>query len=129
MFGHDLFLIKQANLVIVNAEVPIGIGTAQEMILARYFRKPVVSISPRGTFYSPFKEKVNGKEVNNWRHPFLNTLSDWIVEDVKEIKPILMEKLKNKKIPKWKSFIKRAIEYYLKEYFPRDIKTQKMLKI
>jgi hypothetical protein len=127
VFGHDLFLIKQADLVFINAELPVGLGTAQEMIIAKYFQKPIISISPRGSYYSPLNSRINGRKASGWRHPFLNTLSDWIIRDIKELKPILERKLKNKKIPQWKSFIKKAIEYYLKQYFPKDKKTQKML--
>jgi hypothetical protein len=127
VFGHDLFLIKQADLVIVNAEFAVGLGTAQEMIIAKYFQKPIVSISPRGSYYSPSKTKINSRKISGWRHPFLNILSDRVIEDIKEFKTILGRKLKNKKILPWESFIKKAIEYYLKQYFQKDKKTQEML--
>jgi len=127
IFGHDLFLIKESDLMLVNAEIPIGLGTAQEMVIAKYFQKPVVSVSPRGSYYSPFKEKINGQKVSNWRHPFLYVFSDWILEDVKEIKYVLTEKLKNKKMQKWKTFMSRPIQYYLRKCFSEDIKTKEML--
>jgi len=128
IFGHDLFLIKESDLMLVNAEIPIGLGTAQEMVIAKYFQKPVVSVSPRGSYYSPFEEKINGQRVSNWRHPFLYVFSDWIVEDIKEIEYVLTEKLKSKKMQKWKTFITRPIQYYLRKYFSKDIKTQEMFE-
>lgn len=129
VFGHDLFLIKQADLILVNAEIKLGLGTAQEMIIAKYFQKPIVTISPRGSYYSPITTSINGKEVNKWRHPFLATISDWIVQDFEDLKPIMVSKLKGKKIPPWKAFVKETIRYYLEQYFPRDKKTQKLFKV
>ena len=127
VFGHDLFLIKQADLVMVNAEIPVGLGTAQEMIIAKYFQKPIVVVSPKGSYYSPTVTEINGKVVEKWHHPFLATLSDWIIEDVKDLKPILW-KFRKRKIPKWRIFVEKSIRYYLKYYFPKDKKTHQMLR-
>ena len=35
--GHDLWMIKHADIIVVNAPAKIGAGTAQEMVLAKYF--------------------------------------------------------------------------------------------
>ena len=128
VFGHDLFLIKQADLILINAEISVGLGTAQEMIIAKYFQKPVVAVSPRGSYYSPTATSINGKKVKKWYHPFLVAISDWIIEDIKEIKHILEGGLKKKKIIPWSIFVKRNIDYYLKQYFSKDNKTQELLK-
>lgn len=127
VFGHDLFLIRQADLMLVNAEMPVGLGTAQEMVIAKYFQKPIITVSPGGSYYSPAVTKINGKNVKNWHHPFLAILSDQIIEDVQELKPILI-KLKGERIPKWKTFVEKSIKYYLTHYFSKDRKTQEILK-
>src|SRR5687768_4749818 len=49
--GHDLWLIKQANIVIVDAKKKIGAGTAQEMVIGKYYKKPVISVIPKDTHY------------------------------------------------------------------------------
>jgi len=128
VFGHDLFLIKQADLILVNAETHIGLGTAQEMIIAKYFQKPVVAVSPKASYYSPTKTNINGKKVKKWHHPFLAAVSDWIIEDIKELEPILKGKLTKRKVISWSTFVKKNIDYYLKHYFSKDNKTQGLLK-
>lgn len=128
VFGHDLFLIKQADLILANAETRVGLGTAQEMIIAKYFQKPIVVVSPKDSYYSPTKTSINGKKVKKWHHPFLAAISDWIIEDIEELEPVLEGKLKRKKVIPWKTFIEKTIGYYLKQCFPKDKKTKEMLK-
>ncbi len=118
VFGHDLFLIKKADLVVVNAEVPVGLGTAQEIIIAKYFRKPIIVVSPKGSYYS----------LSEGHHPFLATISDLIIEDIKDLKSITIKEIKRKKIPGLKVFIETSIKYYFTHYFPKDRKTQEILR-
>src|SRR6476620_9613307 len=49
--GHDLWLIQQADIILVSVPEKIGAGTAQEMVLAKYFNKPVVTILPKDTHH------------------------------------------------------------------------------
>lgn len=128
IFGHDLFLIKQVDLVLVNAEISVGLGTAQEMIIAKYFQKPIITVSPRGSYYSPVATKINGKKVKKWHHPFLAAVSDWIIDDIKDIESILGGVFEKRKTPKWEVFVEEAIQYYLKDYFPKDKKTLEMIE-
>jgi Phosphoribosyl transferase domain len=39
VFGHDCYLIREADAVLVNAYAKLGVGTAQEMLIAKHFRK------------------------------------------------------------------------------------------
>src|SRR3989344_193717 len=47
VFGHDSYLIKSSDIIIVNAEAKLGAGTSQEMIIAKYFSKPVITVLPK----------------------------------------------------------------------------------
>lgn len=51
LFGHDANLVKISDIVIVNAESKIGAGTAQEMVIAKYFSRPVITILPQDTHH------------------------------------------------------------------------------
>ena len=89
--GQDCRHIKESSLVIVNAEEKLGVGTAQELVIAKYFKKPVISVLPKNTHHRRSNVVFHGKVVEDWIHPFIYTFSDFVVENVNEI-----EKIKDK---------------------------------
>ena len=87
--GKDSRSIKHSDFVIVNAEERLGVGTAHEMIIAKYFNKPVVTVLPKNSYHRrPNVVFQNKYKVEDWMHPFLHTFSDFIVEQVEGIKDI-----------------------------------------
>lgn len=90
--GKDSRSIKHSDLVIVNAKERLGVGTAQEMVIAKYFKKPVITVLPKNSYNRRANVVFQGKyRVEDWMHPFLHTFSDFIVESPEEI-----DKIKNK---------------------------------
>lgn len=83
--GHDCNLIRHCDLIIVNAETKLGVGTAQEMLVAKYFRKYVVSIIPNNSHYSRENLNMHGNIIEKWIHPFMNISSDLVVSSLKEL--------------------------------------------
>lgn len=104
-FGH----IKRASLIIINAEEKIGAGTAMEMVAAKYFKKPVITVLPRDTHHRRSNVVFNEKIVEDWIHPFIWHFSDFIVESVDEVEKI-KEQLETIEI-KGISIIDEAIDY------------------
>lgn len=87
--GKDSRSIKYSDLVIVNAEEKLGVGTAHEMIIAKYFNKPVITVIPKNSYHRrPNVVFQNKYKVEDWMHPFIHTFSDFIVEQVADIKAI-----------------------------------------
>ena len=87
--GKDSRSVKYADLVIINAEERLGVGTAHEMIIAKYFKKPVITVLPKNTYHRRPNVTFQGKyQVEDWMHPFVHTFSDFIVESPKEIASI-----------------------------------------
>lgn len=80
--GHDLWMIKNADIIIVNAPAKIGAGTAQEMVLAKYFKKPVISVVPKNSHHRRSNVVFHGVEIVDWVHPFIDVSSDFIAEDI-----------------------------------------------
>ena len=80
--GHDLWLIKHADIVIVNAISKIGAGTAQEMVLAKKFKKPLIAIIPKNTHHRKTDIIFHRTKIKDWIHPFLHLSADVIVEDI-----------------------------------------------
>ncbi len=82
--GHDLWTVKNADVVIVDAREKIGAGTAQEMLMAKYFKKPLIAIIPPDTHHRRSNVTFNGVLIKDWVHPFLEVTSDHIVSDIDE---------------------------------------------
>jgi len=80
--GHDLNMVKSADLIIVDAQKKIGAGTAQEIVMAKYFKKPVVSVIPPETHYRRSNVVFDGELMEEYFHPFLKVSSDYVADSV-----------------------------------------------
>ncbi|HWY79681.1 MAG TPA: hypothetical protein VNW29_04965 [Candidatus Sulfotelmatobacter sp.] len=83
--GHDLWLIKHADIVIVHAISKIGAGTAQEMVIAKIFKKPVISVIPKDTHHRKSNIVFHETLIKDWIHPFLDVSSDAVVQNIDEV--------------------------------------------
>lgn len=86
--GKDCVDIAESSLVVVNAEQKLGAGTAQELVIAKYYKKPVVTILPKGTPHRRTNILFRGQRIDDWIHPFIFAFSDFIIEDIAEIRTI-----------------------------------------
>jgi len=109
VFGFDCAHIKESDLIIINAEDRLGVGTSQEMVIAKYFKKPVITVLPKQTHHRRKDVVFNGKNIDDWIHPFVFAFSDFIIEDINKIADI-KDKIFNSKI-KDISVIEQAIKY------------------
>lgn len=90
--GKDSRSIKISDLVVVNCEDRLGAGTAMELVIAKYLKKPVVTVIPKDTYHRRSNLQFNGVLVQDWAHPFVKAFSDFVldkVEDVAEIKELI----------------------------------------
>lgn len=107
--GNDCRHIKNCDLVIINAENQIGAGTSQEMIIAKYFTKPVISVIPKNTYHRRPNITIHNQLIADWIHPFLFTFSDFVIEKIEEVE-IIKDTLFKTKI-KDISIIDTAVTY------------------
>jgi len=112
VFGADCKHIKDCLFVVVNARQKLGVGTAQEMVVAKYFKKPLVVVLPKDTHHRRSNIEFNGKFIEDWIHPFIFAFADYIIEDIEEIGKIHGEILT--KEPKDISVIDEGIGYMTK---------------
>ncbi len=117
LVGHDAYLVKTADIIIVNCKEKLGAGTAQEIVIAKYYARPVITILPKGTHHRRTNIVFDGKLIDDWVHPFILTLSDLVVENVDDCVGWLNEFSKNPKSKNIKdiSIIDEAIDSYLDE--------------
>jgi hypothetical protein len=89
-FGCDLYLVASSNVVLVDARTAKGIGVGAEMMFAVSRGIPVISWVPRETHYRrKTVEDVFGEDLSDWLHPFINGLSDYVVDSLEEAAALL----------------------------------------
>jgi hypothetical protein len=93
--GHDLAQIKRADVCVVDAQAKIGAGTAQEMVIAKYFKKPLVVVIPKGTHHRKSDVTFHGVTIEDWVHPFLYISSDYVAESIEDAANWLKEYAKS----------------------------------
>lgn len=116
VFGLNAWMVKNADLTIVYGENKIGIGTAQEALMAKYFGKPVIFYCPKNS-YNRRDIIHDGKEVADWIHPFVQATADAIIETIEELPQSITELRDIKDI----SIIDDAI-IYVEENYPEVTK-------
>jgi len=62
-FGRDIEMIKQSNAIVMDGTVRMGAGTAQEILIAKYYNKPVILVCPKNSHYDRIIEVQNGKNT------------------------------------------------------------------
>ena len=92
--GADCWNIQQSDIVVINAEEKMGAGTAMEMVVAKYFTKPVITVLPKDTHHRKTNLHFEGKLVEDWIHPFIDTFSDVVIEDIKNFS-VALDKVKD----------------------------------
>src|SRR3989338_10455224 len=66
IFGRDCFMIKSADIIIVNLTDDISVGGSQEMLIAKYYHKPLIGIAPKEGKFFKSKKDILGKIYNDW---------------------------------------------------------------
>ncbi|MBS0654089.1 MAG: hypothetical protein JSR39_11260 [Verrucomicrobia bacterium] len=84
VFGRDMLQVFSSDIVFVDARHRRGLGVGAEMMWAKVNRIPVVTLAPKDTHYSKTKTSLLGVEVEKWVHPFVESLSDHIAEDLSD---------------------------------------------
>ena len=112
--GHDLATIKNADICIVDARSKIGAGTAQEMVIAKHLRKPVVAVIPKGTHHRKTGVTFHGVTMEEWIHPFLYISSDYVAESIEDAAQWVARFIESKQTQPIKdmSVFEEAIEHY-----------------
>lgn len=91
VFGSDTHMISQVDVVIVYLTDDISVGGSQEILIAKYYAKPVIALAPPGGRFNLKSKKVGNEIIKNYKHPFVYTTCDIVCDDI----PAVAEALKN----------------------------------
>ncbi|MGB0757815.1 MAG: hypothetical protein ACPGO5_05185 [Patescibacteria group bacterium] len=122
IFGRDCYMIKNADVVIVHLTDDISVGGSQEMLIAKYYKKPLIGIAPKGGKFNKAIKVIQGKEYKNWIHPFVSVPCDGVVEDVKSAGKFIKHHFINKdsKVVPDITLIEDSVAYYMKHFHKYD---------
>ena len=118
--GRDCFMIKSADLVIVNLTDDISVGGSQEMLIAKHYRKPLVGIAPKGGKFNKPEKEILGKVYKDWIHPFVLIPCDRVVVDIDGVIKFIHEYFPEQNKVKDLSILDDAQTYYEREHHHLD---------
>lgn len=121
IFGRDCFMIKSSDFVIVNLTDDISVGGSQEMLIAKYYKKPLVGIAPKGGKFYKEEKEILGRVYKNWKHAFVAVPCDVVVENIEEVAKFVKDFFaREEKNVKDMTVIDDAETYYVKNYLEDD---------
>jgi len=109
--GKDYFLIKESDVVIVNLTDDISVGGSQEMLIAKYYKKPLIGIAPKGGKFNKTEKEILGKIYKYYIDPFVSVSCDRVGENLEQVAGFLKEFFSPDKI-KSISILDDSLEYY-----------------
>jgi hypothetical protein len=119
-FGRDMYQIKTADFVVVDARERRGIGIGVEMIAAKYFRTPLVVILPSNSHYKKDKLTYRGATVEDYIHPHIFALADKIVDDFSVVGKTLVSMYEDRYENSSMVRVDEAVQAYINRVMPED---------
>lgn len=126
VFGGDVYLISQSEVVVVFLTDDVGLGASQEILIAKYYDKPVIGLAPKGGKFNGRTKKIGNIEIKDYKHPFVFSTCDVVCGDVQEVAKAL--KNLNKIEPMGIDLLDKAAQKYEKEILPEDDYIKKIIK-
>lgn len=114
IFGADSYLISQCDAVVVYLSDDISVGGSQEILIAKYFNKPVIGLAPKGGKFNGSRKEHFGEVVNDFKDPFVFTTCDIVCENIEDVAKVLANvgEIATKGI----GLIDEATKHYLSQY-------------
>jgi len=121
VFGRDMLQVFCSDIVFVDARERRGLGVGAEMMWAKLHKLPVITLAPKNLHYHKSDTTLLGVPVKDWIHPFVESLSDAIVENLHEGVASIESFLSNTPLPiKDIAYIESAMHHYRATQFHSD---------
>jgi len=125
-FGADIFMIRNSDVVVVYLSDDISVGGSQEILIAKYFKLPVIGLAPLGGKFNHKNKEIFGQVVKDYKHPFVYATCDVVCDDIKGVAKALKELDKIK--PKTIKIVEDLSDKYAKEQWKSDPYLSKLIK-
>jgi len=121
VFGRDMVQVFSSQVVLVDAREKRGLGVGAEMMWAKINRIPVIAWAPKNSHYRKDETTLLGVRVEQFVHPFVDSLSDALVESLEEASHWIRMHFSSHPQPvKGIEEIGAAMEHYKTTQFHRD---------
>ncbi|MFH1433735.1 MAG: hypothetical protein ABIG32_02485, partial [Candidatus Uhrbacteria bacterium] len=100
----------------------ISVGGSQEMLIAKYYEKPLIGIAPVGGKFRKPEKEIYGNTYLDYTDPFVFMSCDRIVEDIDELASVIQGIDSVKKI----DLLDEAARYYKESFYADDELVQKL---
>lgn len=91
IFAKDCRLIADADVLIVYLSDDISVGGAQEILIARYLKRPVIGLAPRGGKFNGATREMFGQTITNYQDPFVFTTCDFVCDSIEAVAQTLQK--------------------------------------
>jgi hypothetical protein len=120
LFGRDIYGVKIADVVVVDARQKRGLGVGIEMVAAKMYDKPLIAAVPQGSHYRQDDVALTGGVVSEYVHPHIRGLCDEVVGDFEAAGRWLAEYLDRRPEVKGKDALDTAVLYYMERLHSSD---------
>lgn len=128
VFGRDMLQVFCSDVVFVDARDRRGLGVGAEMMWAKLNKIPVITWAPKDSHYHKSHTTILGVPVENFIHPFVEALSDKIVENLDEGANWIQSLFTDSSIQiKGIEHIEHAMQYYTTHQLELDQPMQALL--
>src|SRR3990172_28392 len=121
VFGRDMTQVYCSDIVFVDARNRLGLGVGAEMMWAKFHKIPLITLAPKDTHYNKSKTTLLDVAVENWVHPFVESLSDVIVDNLSDgamwVRKMIRETSQGIKDV---AYIQSAMQHYRDTQLPHD---------
>lgn len=93
IFTKNCRQIRDCDVVIAYLSDDIGVGGAQEILIARYLHKPVIGLAPRGGKFNGAKREMFGRLIKDYKDPFVFTTCDIVCDTIEAVAKTLKDPL------------------------------------
>ncbi len=129
VFGRDMLMVYCSDFVIVDARQRRGLGVGSEMMWAKVNRIPVIAYAPSDSHYRMSRASILGVEVENWVHPFVESLSDCIATTLSEAAAWIQDYISGKLIKiKGMESMHEAMALYCSTQYACDLPMQELVE-
>jgi len=92
--------IGQCDVLIAYLSDDISVGGSQEILIAKYLKKPVIGFAPLGGKFNGARREMLGEVINDFKDPFVFSTSDVVCGTIEEVAEALsnLSKIKVKDI-------------------------------
>lgn len=128
VFGRDMLQVFTSHFILVDARDRRGLGVGAEMMWAKVNRIPLITWAPKNSHYKKDKATLLNVTIDDFIHPFVEILSDQMIETLEEGTTWIRNFLLNPSQVKGLEHISSAMEHYKQTQLHQDRPMEELLQ-